>query len=355
MGKHAFSFAGALVALATVATVAVADPLPEQQFKVIGTWGTASMYKDYEAPMWNKAIPEASGGRITADMQAITDLGLSGTETLKLLSTGAYDVGFALYAYVVSGNPVFEGFDLALVPQNADEQRKLVDAYSPIIEKSMSEIHGVKLMTNYPFPLPVLACREKFSGISDLKGLKIRTFSTTLGDMVEGLGGIGVSIPLAEVPTALQRGVVDCAISSGIAMYNAKWFDVVHYVYQMPIVSGMGFVGMTQSRWDKLDPATQAFLAEQSRAFEEKTWAATKEDEQQGIACLTGETLGGPACRHGAPAGMTLVRTSDEDAATRKRVLADFVLKRFGERCGADCAGNWNKTAGAAVGLAIPQ
>jgi TRAP-type C4-dicarboxylate transport system substrate-binding protein len=350
--KHVFAFASAIAALATVAA---ADPLPKQQFKVVGTWGTASMYKDYEAPMWNKDVPEASDGSITADVQAITDLGLSGTETIKLLSTGAYDVGFALYAYIVSGNPVFEGFDLALVPQNADEQRKLVDAYSPVVEKAMSDIHHVKLMTNYPFPLPVLACRDKFTGISDLKGRKIRTFSTTLGDMVEGLGGISVSIPLAEVPTALQRGVVDCAVSSGIAMYNAKWFDVVHYLYQMPIVSGMGFVGMTQARWDKLDAATQAFLAEQSKKFEDKTWAQTKEDEQQGIACLTGETLGGPACRHGDPAGMTLVRTSDEDAATRKRVLTDFVLKRFGERCGADCAKVWNQTAGASVGLSIPE
>lgn len=342
-------------AATVVATASFAAELPEQSFKVIGTWGTASMYKDYEAPMWTTDVPKASGGKIKTDVQAITDLGLSGTETIKLLSTGAYDAGFALYAYIVSGNPVFEGLDLALVPQNADEQRKLVDAYSPTVEKAMSDIHGVKLMTDYPFPLPLIACRDEFKGLHDLKGRKIRTFSTTLGDMVDGLGGISVSIPLAEVPTALQRGVVDCAVSSGMAMYYAKWFDVVHHLYEMPVVSGMGFLGMTKARWDKLDPATQAFLDEQSKAFADKTWSATKDDEQQGIACLTGDTLGGPACRHGDPAKMKLVRTSAEDAALRTKVLNEFVLKRFGERCGADCAATWDKTAGAAVGLSIPK
>jgi len=132
-------------------------------------------------------------------------------------------------------------------------------------------------------------------------------------------------------------------------MYYAKWFDVVHYLYEMPVVSGMGFLGMTKARWDKLDPDTQAFLDEQSKAFADKTWSATKEDEQQGIACLTGETLGGPSCRHGEPAKMKLVRTSAEDAALRTKVLDEFVLKRFGERCGAECSAAWDKTAGAAV------
>jgi hypothetical protein len=86
MKKHVFAFAGAI---AVLATAAVADPLPKQQFKVVGTWGTASMYKDYEAPMWPTDVPKASEGKIKTDVQAITDLGLSGTETIKLLSTSA--------------------------------------------------------------------------------------------------------------------------------------------------------------------------------------------------------------------------------------------------------------------------
>ncbi len=343
------------LALAGLASVVLADDLPEQKFKVIGTWGNASMYKDYEEPMWKTDIPKASKGKMKTEVQAITDLGLAGSEAIKLLSTGAYDAGFALYAYVVSGNPVFEGSDLALVPQTADEQRKMADAYSPVLERALAKVRSVKLMTNYPFPLPLIACRDEFKGLSDLKGRRIRVFSTTLGDMVEGLGGISVSIPLAEVPTALQRGVVDCAVSSAVAMYNAKWFDVVHYLYEMPIVGAMAFLGMTKARWEKLDKPTQEFLTKQSQTFADKTWAATKEDEQQGIVCLTGERLNGPPCRHGEPAKMKLVRTSGEDTAVRKRVLNDFVLKRFGVRCGAECSEEWNKTVGAAVNLSIPK
>jgi TRAP-type transport system periplasmic protein len=346
--------ASLLAALAIVSAAHAAD-LKKQTFRVVGTWGNASMYKDYEAPMWNKNVPGASGGRITADMRAITDLGLTGTETIKLLTTDAFDAGFGLYAYIVSGNPVFEGFDLGMVSRTADEQKRLVGAYAPIVDKAMGDIHRVKVMANYPFPLPLLACRDEFKSLADLRGRKIRVFSTTLGDMVEGLGGVSVSIPLGEVPTALQRGVVDCAVSSGIAVYRAKWFDVVHHLYELPVVGAMAFLGMKKTRWDSLDKPTQEFLTKQSQLFEKLTWDATKEDEQQGIACLTGETLGGPACRQGAPAKMKLVRASPGDAAVRDKVLKDFVLKRFANRCGAECVTRWNQTAGAAVGISIAK
>lgn len=348
----------AVVSLLTVlgvSSVVHASDLKKQSFRVVGTWGNASMYKDYEAPMWKKYIPEASDGKITADMRAITDLGLTGTETIKLLTTDAFEVGFGLYAYIVSGNPVFEGFDLGMVPRNADEQKRISDAYAPIVDKAMDSIHHVKVMANYPFPLPLIACRDEFKSLADLRGRKIRVFSTTLGDMVEGLGAVSVSIPLGEVPTALQRGVVDCAISSGLAMYRAKWFDVVHYLYERPVVGAMAFLGMKKARWDSLDKPTQEFLAKQSKLFEERTWDATKADEQQGIACLTGDKLNGPACREGEPAKMKLVRAAPGDAAVREKVLNDFVLKRFAARCSAECVANWNKTAGAAVGLSTAK
>ncbi|RUM96625.1 hypothetical protein EET67_16690 [Pseudaminobacter arsenicus] len=351
--KNRHLAAGLFLALTT--SFAQAGDVPEQSFKVIGTWGNASMYNDYEAPLWNEAIPQASGGKITADMQAINDLGLSGSEAIKLLSTGAYDAGFALYAYIVSGDPIFEGFDLALVSRSAEDQRKVVEAHSAVIEKAMADVHRLKLVTSYPFPLPVIACRDEFKSLADLRGRKIRVFATTQGDMVEGLGAVSVSIPLAEVPTSLQRGVVDCAMASAIAMYNAKWFDVVNYLYEMPIGGAIGFLGMTKSRWDQLDGETQKLLDEQARLFSEKTWAATHSDEQQGIACLTGERLDGPECQHGEAAKMTLVRTSPEDAELRQTVLNDFVLKRFAERCGAECTASWNQTAGAAVNVTIPQ
>ena len=47
---------------------------------------------------------------------------------------------------------------------------------------------------------------------------------TSQGDLVEALGGVGgVTIPFAEVLTALQRGTVDCGITGTMPAYKAGW------------------------------------------------------------------------------------------------------------------------------------
>lgn len=341
--KRVRSAIGAVCLAAGIASAASAD----EHFKVVGTWGTGAMFPEHEAPLWRTALPEASGGKITADIQAMTDLGLKGFETIKLLQTGVYDAGFGAYTYIASGNPVFEGIDLALVSGSTAENRKLVAAYEPVVAEAFDTIHGVKLLGSYPFPAQILVCRDAFAGLDDLKGRKIRVYSTTLGDMAEGLGGVSVTIPLGDVVPALQRGVIDCGVSSGISMYTAKWQDVVKYVYETPVSAGIAFLAMNKARWEALDADTRALIETEVDTFVDKAWAALADSEEQGVACLTGE---GAECRYGAPADMTLVRAGEGDAAVRKQLLADFVLKRYADRCGDDCTARWNETAGAVIG-----
>lgn len=339
------------IAIAAAIAGALSGPvqaeIDETAFKVVGTWGIGAMYQEHEAPMWNAALPEASGGKITGDIKAMTELGLKGFETIKLLKSGIFDAGFGGYVYIASGDAVFEGIDLAFAPNGLDEARKLVEAYQPVVNEAMIRIHGVKLLTSYPFPAQVMVCRDEFKSLADLEGRKIRVYSTTLGDMAEGMGGVSVTIPLPDVVPALQRGIVDCGVSSGVSMYKAKWHDVINYLYETPVSAGIAFLAMNKDKWDSLSPDTQALFVEQAKAMADKAWAAAKESEAQGIACLTGEG----ECAYGDPGNVTLVRADPADDELRTRILRDFVLKRFAARCGVECAQKWNETAGAVIGV----
>lgn len=340
--------AGAICLLAGTAFAEIR----EEKFKVVGLWNIGAMYAEHEAPLWNTAIPEASGGKITADVQSVTDLGLKGFETVKLLQTGVFDAGFGAYTYIASGNPVFEGIDLALASDSSETSRRMVDSYSQVVAEAFDQIHGLKLLANYPYPAQILVCRDAFTGLGDLKGRKIRVYSTTLGDMAEGLGGVSATIPLADVVPALQRGVVDCGISSGISMYTAKWQDVVKFVYETPVSAGVGFLAISNKKWNTLNADTQALIEAEAAKFADKAWAALDYFAVQGIACLTGQ---GDKCRYGEPGNMTLVTATEADDAIRRQLLADFVLKRYAQRCGDECATRWNETAGKVVGVEARQ
>ena len=108
-----------------------------------------------------------------------------------------------------------EGIDLAGVIQDFDTYRKAMDAYAPIIAREIAEKYNAKLVNLYPFPSQQLWCNLgdksiKKVPLTSLAGKKIRTYSRTLGDFIEGLDASAVTIAFAEVVPALQKGVADC-------------------------------------------------------------------------------------------------------------------------------------------------
>lgn len=338
--------------LAALPGTAAAAGMERQTFSVVGTWSNLSVFKELEAPMWTRIIPEASGGQITGNIQAINTLGLGGLEVVKLIKSGVYDLGFGSYSYIASGDAVFEGIDLALTPADAAETRRMVEAYEPVVREAFARIHGIHLLASYPFPAQSIGCREAFSSIDDLRGRKIRVFSTTLGDMAEGLGAVPVSMPFPDVAPALQRGVIDCAVSGALSMYVAQWTDVVKYIYQVPASGGIAFLAIGANKWNSLTPETRNFLGEQAAAFSTRAWDALDASNEQGLACLTGQ---GAACTYGKPASVTLVETTPADDARRRALLEDVVLKKYAARCGAACTEQWNATIGAALSLTAAE
>src|SRR5262245_52194910 len=70
---------------------ASAQDLPRRTFKVVGTWSNLTNYQLNERPFWSKALPEASQGQLTANIQSINELGLKGTEMIRLVRLGLFD------------------------------------------------------------------------------------------------------------------------------------------------------------------------------------------------------------------------------------------------------------------------
>lgn len=343
---HALTRSAAGVALAATvgfaaASVSAAD-LPKNAFKVVGTWGNLSNFKNHEGPFWNKTVPEHSNGAITATAQPLTELGLKGFELMRLLKLGVFDFAFGSIGYVSSEDAVFEGVDLSGIAPSIESMNEVANVYRPVLDKAFEKTFAAKLMILYPFPSQMIFCNADIKGVADLKGKRIRGYSTTLGDFVEGAGGSSVTISFAEVVPALQKGVADCGITGTMPAYQAKWYEVITHVLKLRVGWGMAFGAFNLKRWNQLDKETQAFFTKEFAALEKKMWAATKAEDEMGIICNTG--MG--KCTEGAPGKMKLVEGSEADEKARQKILTDFVLKRWANRCGDQCVKNWNDTVG---------
>ncbi|MEO1551306.1 MAG: TRAP transporter substrate-binding protein [Pseudomonadota bacterium] len=250
--------------------------------------------------------------------------------------------------HIAAGNAIFEGADLSSLTQDIDTQRKVSEAYFPTLEAAFEEIYNAKLLMLYPFPSQTLWCNGEVNGIADLEGKKIRVYSTTLGDFVEGVGGTSVTVAFSEVIPALEKGVVDCAITGTMSAYSAKWNQVATHAYTLRVGWGLAFGAMNLDKWNALSAEQQGFLTDQIATLEEAMWAETATEDDVAISCITGG-----ACEIGEPGSMTLVEPSEADLALRDKIATDVVLARWAERCGEDCANTWNETVGPILGLSV--
>lgn len=318
---------------------------------VVGSWSSLPLYKTFETPFWTETLPEASGGAITTQLTTFDQMGIAGGDVFRLLDDGVFDVGTTVADYTVGDAPELEGLDVPLVATTAEAARAMVDAARPMVEDIMAKRFGAKLLAIAPYSPQVVYCNADISGLGDLEGKKVRGSGRMTTLFLEALGAEGINIAFSEVPGALERGVVDCAITGAGSGYSAGWWESSTHLMTLPLGGWDPVVtAMNTETWDALPKATQdLILTEIKSGFEDPAWDAAAGALETDIACLTGNG----DCPAGDPASMTLVEPTEEDIATAETVLKDEVLPDWAERAGPDYAKRWNETIGETVGVQI--
>ena len=336
---------------ALIATAAFAAPAFAENLAVVGSWSSLPLHKQYEAPFWGTTLPEASGGDLTVELTTHNQMSLGLGDIYPLLGQGVYDVAMTVADYAVSDAPELEGLDVPLLALTADEARAMVDAARPMVSDIYRDRFNSHVLAIAPYPPQVVFCNHQIANLGDLEGLKIRASGRMTAKLLEALGAEGVNVSFSEVPGALQKGVVDCAVTGAGSGYSAGWWEVSTHLMPIPLGGWDPVVtAINMDKWNSLDAKTQELISTQvSSGFEEPAWASAQDALVNDIACLTGNG----DCPSGDARSMTLVEVSDQDFARARDILTGEVLPEWAERAGAEWAARWNDSVGKAVGVTI--
>jgi TRAP-type C4-dicarboxylate transport system substrate-binding protein len=332
------------------ASGATAEELPKAHFKVIGLNGPTVASSVDELPFWRETLPKASNGAITADITPLDQMGVDDKTMLRLLKLGVMDFAGMDISKMAGDDPRFEGCDLAGLTLDADKARAACDAYRAVIDRQMQKNWNVKLLAFGGNPPQVFWCRDLIGGLDDLKGKKIRVFNNTMRDFLGGLGATSVSMAFAEVVPALNNGVVDCGVTGSLSGNTAGWAEVTKSLYPMSLGWSINVVAVNLATWNRLPPATQTFLLEQFKLYEDKMWATLKQATAEADNCNTNKQ----PCTLGKLASITIVPVKPAEAELHKKLVEGAVLAGWAKRCGAECATEWNDTVGKVLGLKAP-
>ncbi len=335
--------------LITVTSLAVATSLSAapEKLRVVGSWSSLSLYKEYEKPFWKKEfVKEFPNTKVR--LSSLGQIKLKGAAVYRQLSKGVFDVVSTVGGYVISDSQDIAGLDFPAIANDIKTAKKVVEAYKPTLEKALKKDFNSKLLTVIPYPSQVLFCKEKISSLSDLKGKKVRASGWTVAEFLDGVGATGITMSYSEVPQALQRGVVDCAVTGGLSGYSSGWGEVSKYLYPLPI-GGWAHVitAINLDTWNNFTKEEQERLKQSiNKNITIPAWEKTNYETIEGEKCLTGKD-----CSYGKANKMKLIPIQEKDKELSKQILTKRVLPKWATKVSPEVVEQWNDSVGKVVNL----
>ena len=307
-------------------------------------------YTKVDIPLLREGVPQKSGGRVQVTLASWPERSLNGPEIIRLVRSGQVDIG-AVPLNTVSGEvPLLDMVDLAGLNPTVAQARKVAQVLLPELNKEL-ERFNTRIVAMYPFAAQVFFCRDKVTSLADLKGKRIRTGGGSSNTFVTSIGAQPTAIGFPEVYAALERGVVDCAITGTATGNGARWYEVTKHMYALPVSWGNSAYVANLAWWNKLDPDVRAFLQATFKQVEDQQWALGLEATEDGIACNSGKKDG---CRIGhvvETKPMTVTRPTDADMTTLRASLSTAVLPAWVKRCGERCGETYNRLVAPITGV----
>jgi TRAP-type C4-dicarboxylate transport system substrate-binding protein len=95
-----------------------------------------------------------------------------------------------------------------------------------------------------------------------------------------------IPLPITDVLTSLQTGLVNAVYTSPLAAIALQWFTRVKYMLDVPLADAAGAVVISKKKFDELPVDLQETLLRNGRKYMEKLTRSSREDNQKSIEAL---------------------------------------------------------------------
>jgi len=132
--------------------------------------------------------------------------------------------------------------------------------------------------------------------MQDLEALRASKVWVPEGDKVgltafRALGITPVSLPISDVFTGLQTGLIETVPVNPTSAIAFQWYANASYMTDIPITFLTGSLALAKPEFDKLDPADQAILLEEMGAVFKRLDQLNREDNEAATQVLKQEGI----------------------------------------------------------------
>lgn len=250
--KTSATFAATALAYCVTSLVSPAVAAEKWDLYVYNAVSTVAAVKGLTTVI--EQIDKETNGELTVRLHLGGSLPINTTTITQAVSDDVVQMGDD--GYFLGNVPIGGVLRLPMLIRSPAEYQKAAAIMQPYLEKAF-EKKGVLVLGQYLYPYQVGFSSKKLTSLADIKGQKIRVTSPEQGEFIKRLGGVPVTIGAPEVPSALDRSVVDGVLTASTGGGNV-WKDLLKFNYRLGINYFNSVVIVNKERFGKLTPEIQA-------------------------------------------------------------------------------------------------
>jgi len=198
-------------------------------------------------------IEKETNGDLKIKFHLAGSLPINVTNITSAVADGVVQVGDDGF---FQGNiPIGGLLRLPMLIQTRPEFETALKIALPYLEKAFDK-KGVVVLGEFTYPPQVPFSRRQLTTLGELKGQKLRVTSPEQGEFVRRFGGTSVTLGAAEVPAALDRGVIE-GVFTATSGAGYTWRDLIKYNYKLGLNYFDAYIIVNKDALNKLAPETQ--------------------------------------------------------------------------------------------------
>ncbi len=206
-------------------------------------------------------VKERSQGRMEIRVHPASSLYPS-PEIIPAVIEGRVEIAPVVSGYLTDVLLEIGPLDLPFMTSNVDEHRRAANELRPFFAEMLAK-KGLRLMAIEAWPSQHVFAHAPMRTLADWKGKKIRVYGADSANSARFLGAAPVNIAFGEVYSALEKKVVDGAITSATNAEPMKFFEVAKFInYWYLAGAGSEWLVVNQKAWDALPKDLQQAVSD---------------------------------------------------------------------------------------------
>lgn len=215
-------------------------------------------------------VKKRSNGELEIVVRPAGELPIRATEMVKAVGDNVAQLGQAASS-LISGQAPLAG--LANTPFLIRDYKDLERAWPTVHEYADREFKkfGVMVLfhSGWP-PTNVYGTGAPIRSLADFAGRKLRSLDARQAELFGRLKAASVTLAPAEVPVAMERGVVEAVVTSAFNAVGSKWGEFLKWAYVSEINITPDYQVVNLEAFNKLSPQTQAVLRQAAEEWSQR-------------------------------------------------------------------------------------